>query len=276
MLSQIVLTTLAPRLINSLIAGLVIIVSAIALYLLFFKKPEDSRERKRIKYRIIYIAILIFLLVLIRIWIEGFTHLFTMLSLIAAGLVVTNKENIMNISGWLIINWRDVFAEGDFIQIQQYTGYVDTIKLLSFKLFETNALDDPIATGKTIKIPNGLVITNPVTLLTANTNLILNKTDYPIKAGSDPSHLAEKAQTLLQDILTTHYAGDARFSKDALQRKNRVLAKLIDLKPNVDIAPLTDKEHIATLKITFYSFPKDAKYLKQVLLKKLFKISGTL
>ncbi|AHB99143.1 mechanosensitive ion channel [Francisella orientalis] len=40
-----------------------------------------------------------------------------MLRLVAAGLIIVNKETVMNLVGWIIINWRSLFSEGDYIQI---------------------------------------------------------------------------------------------------------------------------------------------------------------
>ena len=51
------------------------------------------------------------------------------------------QRDYMNLVGWMIINWRESFAEGDFIQIQNYSGYVSNIGPLYFKIYETvNAL----------------------------------------------------------------------------------------------------------------------------------------
>lgn len=82
-----------------------------------------------------------------------------MLGLVAAGLVVTNKESIMNFAGFLIINWRGIFTEDDFIQIQNHIGCVESIQPFYFKLYETTSTNQKQATGRAIKIPNSLVIT---------------------------------------------------------------------------------------------------------------------
>lgn len=106
---NIYFSDLILRSINSGFSFFVIGVIVTIIYFLSRGKFDSVRQKSKFKYRLIYIAVFVYLLVLVRIWIEGFTHLFTMLSLVAAGLVVANKESIMNITGWFIINWRGLF-----------------------------------------------------------------------------------------------------------------------------------------------------------------------
>lgn len=92
-----------------------IIVIAILSFYLLKKRAKSNRQIKKLKSRTIHISVIIFFLALIKIWIGGIGHLLTMLSLVAAGLVILNKETVMNFVGWIIINWRSLFSEGDYI-----------------------------------------------------------------------------------------------------------------------------------------------------------------
>lgn len=87
---------------------LITIVASLAFYLLK-KRATSTKQIKKIKLRVIYLSIIIFFLVVIKIWLGGITNLFTMLSLVAAGLIIVNKETVMNFVGWIIINWRSYF-----------------------------------------------------------------------------------------------------------------------------------------------------------------------
>jgi len=200
---------------------------------------------------------LAFSLVLVRIWVDGFTHLFTMLSLIAAGLVVTNKENIMNIVGWLIINWRGVFSEGDYIKIQNVMGYVESVKLFSFKLIETNEMGEGIATGKTIKVPNGTIITNPIYIFPSTDTLMLQRVEYEITMDSPGLQFAHQAQETVKRVIQETYANGRNYSMKTIQKNNKLLSNLIDLEPKIHFTLIRDKTDKVLLTISFYAYPKD-------------------
>ncbi|MWX52134.1 mechanosensitive ion channel, partial [Francisella tularensis] len=125
---------------------LITIVASLAFYLLK-KRATSTKQIKKIKLRVIYLSIIIFFLVVIKIWLGGITNLFTMLSLVAAGLIIVNKETVMNFVGWIIINWRSLFSEGDF-EVQNYHGYVSEIKVFYFRMYETIEHGDKRTTGK--------------------------------------------------------------------------------------------------------------------------------
>ena len=58
----------------------------------------------------------------------------------------------MNFVGWIIINWSNLFSEGDYIQVQNYHRYVTEIKLFYFRMHETIEYGDKRINWKTLKI----------------------------------------------------------------------------------------------------------------------------
>ena len=174
-LKGIMNNTMMPQIFHTVVSAVVIFIVALFIFLLFKHKFETHKQAAKFRSRLTYVAVCIFAITLIQIWIEGLTHIFTMLGLVAAGLVVSNKETIMNFIGFLIINWRGVFTEGDFIQVQSYMGYVDSIRPLYFKLYETTSLDQQQATGRTLKLPNNLIITTPTITFNPETNVTLRQ-----------------------------------------------------------------------------------------------------
>lgn len=263
MFSQEIREQFFDRLLNTSISAAGIFCCAFLLYLFLARKSETKKGKIQLRYRIIYIAIIIFLLVMVRTWVEGFTHLFTMLSLVAAGLVITNKENILNLSAYLIINWRGLFSEGDHIQIQGMTGYVDSIHLMYFKLFETTDLELGQATGKTIKIPNSLVITQPIKTFSAENCLLLCSQKFSLPADKQPDEFRQLALEAIQSLLDEHYGSTTAYSKTSLKRKKRSLAQLIDLRPTAKFKPSGDNKEQPELIIEFYCFPDDIKQFKE-------------
>ena len=112
------------NLLSTVVAALVIAVVYLLALMLLTSKTEDFKEKKRRRVRLLYVMAIFFIFMLAQIWVEGFTQLLAILGLVSAALVITNKELIMNFSGWLIIFWRGLFTEDDLIEIQQYKGYV--------------------------------------------------------------------------------------------------------------------------------------------------------
>jgi len=253
------------RLLNTSISAAVIFCCAFVLYFFFARKCETNKSKIKLRSRIAYISALIFLLVMVRTWVEGFTHIFTMLSLVAAGLVITNKENILNLSAYLIINWRGLFSEGDHIQIQGMTGYVDSIHLMYFKLYETTDLELGQATGKTIKIPNSLVITQPVKTFSTENCLLLCSQKFLLPNNTELQAFQQQALETIQSLLSERYKNTTAYTKGSLRRKNRALAQLIHLTPTAEFNPAPDNNEQPELIIQFYCYPSDIKRFEQAL-----------
>jgi small-conductance mechanosensitive channel len=257
------------RLISSLSSIITIIVCAFVSFYLI-KSKSGNRNIKNIhklKHRISYITFIIILLVMIRIWVDGFAHIFAMISVIAAGLVVTNKDSIMNITGWLIINWRGLFSEGDFIQIQNIAGHVECIRLLHFKIYEVSNLTDIEATGRTIKIPNSLVITNPITIFSSKANVCLNEIAITVTANKNITKKIIFAEDNIIKILDAKYNGKDIFHDINQQNKN--LDNIIHHKPMLYLKPLADKENMLQIVAKFYCVASDAQGIKTEYLKLL-------
>ncbi|MCD8499627.1 MAG: mechanosensitive ion channel family protein, partial [Gammaproteobacteria bacterium] len=161
---------------------------------------DTAKHQTIMRKRLVYIMLVLDVLIVTKIWVDGFSHIITVLSLMAAGLVVANKESVMNLIGGLIISWRDLFVEGDFIQIHDFSGYVASIGVMYFKLYETTSIEQKKATGRTIKIPNSFVITFCVVNFSPDSNLCLQKIYLDYKDDRrlrlQDKYLAEADETL--------------------------------------------------------------------------------
>ncbi|OGT29819.1 MAG: hypothetical protein A3E87_05670 [Gammaproteobacteria bacterium RIFCSPHIGHO2_12_FULL_35_23] len=257
LLSKVFVSHLINNLANTIISGIVLTICSLLIYIFFASKYDYKKQRVKFKYRLIYVAVFIFILVLAKIWVEGFAHIFTVLGLVAAGLVVTNKETIMNLVGWLIINWRGLFNKGDFIQIQAFSGYVDTVGLLYFKIYEVSALNVKRATGKTIKIPNGLVLTNAITSLSPNTNLCEYTVKCHISLESNLEETVSFVKETINNIIKKFYDNHENYQREYIEARNKTLAKILPLENQVLIEPVFDKKNDIKLLISFYCYPPD-------------------
>ncbi len=130
--------------------------------LLLSQKIEDPKRYNQTRIRMRYLLITLFLVCFVKIWVNGFIQIVAFIGFISAAITITQKDNLMNIIGWLIINWRELFHEGDYIKIANNIGIVKTIGVMYFTLQETNIDFPHHNTGRVIKIPNGLVARNPV------------------------------------------------------------------------------------------------------------------
>lgn len=246
------------QLINTTISAITIIILSYIAFFLLRKKVASTRKANRLKSRIAYIATIVFLLAVVRIWIEGFTHLFTMLSLVSAAIVITNKETVMNIMGWIIINWRSLFAEGDDIQVQSHIGCVIKVKLLYFTIRETTTLGNGKSTGKIIKIPNSIIIVNPIITFEAENNLILHENDYIIHANEDYLAVVTRTKEILSNLIREKYQFDTEFYKSKILNSINLIKLGIDnFKPNIFISNYNPKDRLITVKISFYCLVQD-------------------
>jgi hypothetical protein len=256
--SNILLNKVMLNIANTSISIILILICSSTIYYVFINKFDTNKSKKKFRSRIAYVSIFIFLLVLAKIWVDGFAHIFTLFSLVAAGLVITNKDTIMNLVGWLIINWRGLFVEGDFIQILNYKGYVSSVGIFHFNVYETISLEQAKATGYTIRIPNGLIIQNPVYTFSPDTNLKQYTINYNIKINNNIINIKKfinQAKDIIENIITKRYSQNYRYSYMAIHRKNKNLSQMIDFSPYIFLTIANND--ILTLVINYYAFPVD-------------------
>lgn len=127
-------------------------------------KQRVKQKRLLMKYQVRsrYILIFIFILLMAKVWVYGFSYLLAVMGIISAALTITQKENLMNVFGFFIINWRDLFSEEDYIEIGTYSGYVKQIGVLYFTLDEASKAVKHERTGRKIKVPNMMVSIHPI------------------------------------------------------------------------------------------------------------------
>ena len=236
-------------------ALIAVCILSILCYFIFSQRLETDKQRQKLRLRLCYIGACIFIIALCQIWVEGVRNIFTALGLVGAGLMISNKETIMNFVGFLIINWRSMFSERDFIQIQNHTGFVDKINPLHFKLYETTGLDQPQAAGNTIIIPNGLVIQTPVMTFTPETNLKLYQLKFTADTKEDSNAIQSIAQKTIDKIIHKHYEKHWEFKASTLKRRNKNLSNLIQLKPKVICEVGLQKDTKFT--VYYYTYAKD-------------------
>ena len=160
------------------------------------QQVEDPDKRDLLQRLIRYTAVAFGAVLLGPIWIDKISPVFTVLSLIAAALTITNKEHIINLTAWPVINWRRLFQPGDRVQIGTQIGDVVETGALYFTLSEVTSTDgSEWPTGRTVRVPNSQVLTQPVTNYSRGVNRIWHQMTFQLTA--------ESRRTEAEDIVRT-------------------------------------------------------------------------
>lgn len=250
---------------NTIVSFIVIVVIYVLVNLFFIRKVENQKRKKRIRIRAFYIAVLAFLFLMARVWVDGFMHLVAVLGLVSAGLVVTNKETIMNLVGWLIITWRGVFSEDDLIQIQTYKGYVKSIGVLYITLQEVSDHDFSILTGKEIKVPNGLTSNNSVINYSQTAKLVLS--DVKLKFTlSEYEEIKDQLLSSVKQIIAEYYHQNKYYTQAAIVKFDRDLKNKIRLEPSLSFVNELDEVKKLNCIVNFYCLVEDRAKLTNMII----------
>lgn len=261
-METVVLQKINTHMVDTLIALLIIVLAYSFIHFFFIRKIDGSRRKRSAKIRAFYIACLIFLFVITRIWIEGFTHLLAVLGLVSAALVVTNKETIMNVVGWLIITWRGLFSEDDLIQVQQYKGYVKSIGILYITLFEVSEGFNGNISGRVIRVPNGLVSTNALINFSQASQLFEQRFSLVITQESCIDDAINFVRDKVNEVVADFYKGNKEFSLDYFAKYSKQLAKHLNLETKIVIRAKLDKPTGIELNVSYYCLSPDADKLQ--------------
>lgn len=157
-----IINTYSIKLINSFLLTIVFLGGYLLCKFFLTRRMKNKKIRSQYIIRYKYLFFILFMIFFIKIWVEGFIQILAFVGFLSAAITLTQKENLMNIVGWVIINWRGLFSEEDTIRISNFSGLVKKIGFLYFTLVESNPDFPESETGRIIKIPNGMVSRNPI------------------------------------------------------------------------------------------------------------------
>lgn len=271
MLPKLFMNELYTNIANTLISVFILSIIYVLSYAIFSRKMDAPKNKKRFKIRLFYGMSSIFLFIVAKIWVEGFTHLLTALSLVSAALVLSNKELVMNLMGWLIINWRDVFTEGDYIEIQGQSGYVYELGVLSFKIFEISKSSKNRTSGRSIKIPNGLVINHSIINYSRQTNFLEYQQRWLLTYESNLEEARILFGSIAKSILKEFYKKNKEYSFDWLTRCNKPLSKLMDFDVHTHLRiKIEDEPYGIEIEFSYYCYPKDYDEIDSMIRREIF------
>ena len=181
------------------------IVVVIILYLIrslvnkiIIKKAEKLKQRYIGRQINNYVILSLTILAVIVFWFQWFQSIITLLSLAVAAIIIVSKELILNFIAHGVIITRGLFEAGDRIQIGERAGDVMETGPLFFTLSEIGnwaSNDEP--SGRVIKVPNSIVLTQPLSNYSRGLDLIWNEFSIQLTASSNWKKAKEIALTIL-------------------------------------------------------------------------------
>lgn len=214
------------KLINSFLLTIVFLGGYLLCKFFLTRRIKSKKARSQFITRCKYLFFILFMIFFIKIWVEGFIQILAFIGFLSAAITLTQKENLLNIVGWLIINWRGLFSEEDHIRISNFSGSVKKIGFLYFTLMETNPDFPDAQTGRIIKIPNGMVSRNPIFNFSQE-KLVESTVNFVFKPKGDCQALEPLYKVLKEEI--RHYYKSLGVSINDYQP--RYLVKLRQEKP---------------------------------------------
>lgn len=239
------------------------------IYFTLIHAIKISTSRQKLKKRVVYLSGIAFVIFCAKIWVQGFTHIFYGISLVSAGLVVSNKESIMNLVGWGIISWRGLFSEGDCIEVAGHSGIVIELGVLYVKLLDSNASNPNRSTGKVIKVPNGLVINNVIKRFSIEHHIIEQQIQCLVPIDRDIIRAKSHVQAIVEEIMDGYSSKLPKINKT--KREIQLINRYIYQKPQVSIGFYLDKPEYYKMLINYHTRPKDKSYLEDLLIKRIVK-----
>ena len=231
---------LDDNLINLIITAFVILAVWLGrrLVLRYLSRKIDDLDSYR-KWRRVssIVAILVGIIAILTIWARQLSVLIFFILVVILGLVITLKEPILNLAGWIYILIVHPFKVGDRVQVKEFRGYrgdILEVNPFSFKLSEIgnsgNWVNEDDSTGRIVDVPNGWVFIHPI----ANYSKMIEHIweEIPIRISFDSNW--QKAQKILLKILND---GKIKISDSGIRkiRKNYrdYTGKYPDLEPKV-------------------------------------------
>ena len=225
---------LAINFIKTLIALAVILLVWFIMDKVLTRRVKQKRLLLKYRVRSRSVFIFIFILIMAKVWAYDFSYLLAVMGVIAAALTITQKENLMNVIGFLIIQWRDLFSEEDYIEIGHYSGYVNHIGVLYFTLDEASKAVKHERTGRKIKVPNMMVSIHPIINFSTDFSLLEINQSFIFTFQSPFEEIKPIFDTIYQELINfyrTTYGHWSISQRDKYYEKTDILYRVKQHRP---------------------------------------------
>ncbi len=214
---------------ENVIASVVIILVAVAVRLavgrLVRRQTWASAEvGRRWMIQVRNMTLLVAFIALIVVWAQELRTVALSLVAFAVAGVIAMKEMIMAVGGSFSRATSGSFAVGDRVRIGTHRGDVIDHSLLTTTLLEIGP--GHIRTGRTLVIPNNVLLTDAVANETAGHGYVLHSFAVPVARQE-----WQRARTVLLDAAETHsaeYVEDARREMERRAREHSLTMPMVD------------------------------------------------
>lgn len=225
-----------------------------------FKDHSNPFDARRRAFNAIRNAILIVAVMLVfQLWNDQLRSALLSIAAIGAGLLLVNKEALMNVSGGLHRAVLGLYSTGDLIEVGGFSG-----KVLSYDMTTTTLLEKGAAglfTGVTIRIPNSLLITHGVRHWAATGRYAMEMVRVPVSAQA-PIALHVESLRVAGEGVCQDYLDDALLHFK--QWESSSMVSLPSISPAVFIEPINEKQVDLVLRLPVPT-EKRIRYIQQAL-----------
>ncbi len=166
----------------AVLLSLIFLKLSYALIRRYFEGKKDKAQVKEISSIYKYSLTVIVIFVLFVIFINIFKNVLASIGFFAAGLAIALQRPILNFFGWLTIVLKKPFVIGDRVCIGANKGDVYEINIMHTHMSE---LQDDAPSGRTIAVPNELVLTQPIVNYTKGTPYVWDTLTIVVEKDSD-------------------------------------------------------------------------------------------
>lgn len=165
--------------------------------------PEKARSQLVLLKNLVRMGVLFMLL---SVWASQITGAFLSVVAIAGAMIITGKEVVLSLLGYINISLSKPFRIGDYIEIGTQNGRVIDIDLLSTKLFEIGMSGK--YTGRRLAVPNASVFTHTIKHLSMLGKFSLYTIDIILPFKVD-TVLAEKTALQVAQTVSSSWLEEA-------------------------------------------------------------------
>ncbi len=197
-------------------------------YALIKRHFEGQKDKAQVKEMVSiykYSLTVVVIFVLFVIFSNMFKNVLASVGVLAVGLAIALQRPILNFFGWVTIVLKKPYVIGDRVCIGVNKGDVYEINIMHTNMGE---LQDDAPSGRTIAVPNELVLTQAITNYTKGTPYVWDVLSIVIEKDCDE----QKAKKILEDA-TVKVVGP--LMQGLSEKWTQVDGRKVDLKPELSI-----------------------------------------
>lgn len=181
----------------------------------YLLRTSEGRTAARMREKLVFVKNLVWVgvaVVVITIWASKIAGIILSLAAVAGATLIVSKELLMCLLGYGMLTATRSYRVGDFIEIAGMRGRVIDIHVFATTLAETGSAHQ--VTGKSLSMPNSVVLSQAVRNLSATGHYIVDILSLVLPVDVDMD-LAEQAALTAAHEVTGEWqaAADAHFER---------------------------------------------------------------